>query len=160
MSICKRKKEELQKMSNFRMRLARFFQGRYGSDSLNIFLIIVALVLSRFRWVYLLAYVLTITAIFRMMSRNIFKRQRELALYNKMIGTRLKTAYYKVSSAVKKGYRSFSGKYRAFIKRQQERKYYRFIRCKACKSMMRVPKNKGKVKITCPVCGLDITRKV
>lgn len=142
------------------MRLARFFQGRYGSDALNIFLIVVALILSQFRWVYLLGYVLMIAAILRMLSKNIFKRQRELAVYNKIIGTRIKTAYYMISSAITKGSRSLSTKYAVFVKKQQDRKFYRFIRCKACKSLMRVPKNKGKVKITCPVCGLEITRKV
>ncbi|MDD4189554.1 MAG: hypothetical protein PHX37_05655, partial [Eubacteriales bacterium] len=144
----------------FRMRLARFFQGRYGSGALNIFLIVAALILSQFRWVYLLGYLMMIAAIFRMLSKNIFKRQRELAIYNKVIGTRIKTLYYKASSAITKGSRSLRIKYAALVKRQQDRKYYRFIRCKACKSMMRVPKNKGKVKITCPVCGLETTRKV
>lgn len=147
-------------MDNFRMKLARFFQGRYGSDALNIFLIVIALILSQFPWVYLLGYALMIAVIFRMLSKNIFKRQRELAVYNKIIGTRISTAYYKISTAVKKGSRSLSTKYTALVKKQQDRKIYRFIRCKACKSMMRVPKNKGKVKITCPVCGLEITRKV
>jgi predicted RNA-binding Zn-ribbon protein involved in translation (DUF1610 family) len=147
-------------MGNFRMRLARFLQGRYGSDALNIFLIVAALVLSRFKWIYLLGYLLMIAAIFRMLSKNIFKRQRELAVYNKIIGTRIKTAYYIISSAITKGSRSLRTKYTSFVKKQQDRKFYRFIRCKACKSMMRVPKNKGKVKITCPVCGLEITRKV
>lgn len=142
------------------MKLARFFQGRYGSDALNIFLIVIALILSQFPWVYLLGYALMIAVIFRMLSKNIFKRQRELAVYNKIIGTRISTAYYKISTAVKKGSRSLSTKYTALVKKQQDRKIYRFIRCKACKSMMRVPKNKGKVKITCPVCGLEITRKV
>lgn len=30
---------------------------------------------------------------------------------------------------------------------------YYFIHCPACKTKMRIPKNKGKIKITCPKCS-------
>ncbi len=36
---------------------------------------------------------------------------------------------------------------------------YRFYRCKQCKKMMRVPKGKGKIKITCPQCHSQIIKK-
>ena len=57
--------------------------GRYGSDKLGQFLLVVGVVLcllssfSKLYFLGLLAYVPLIYAIFRMYSRNIAKRQRE-----------------------------------------------------------------------------------
>lgn len=61
----------------------RFMYGRYGSDKLNLFLLalgIVLCLLSSFQKLYffgLIAYIPIIWAIFRMYSRNLYKRRRE-----------------------------------------------------------------------------------
>ena len=61
----------------------RFMYGRYGSDQLNVFLLILGVVLcllgsfSRLYYLGLIAYVPLIWAIFRMYSRNLEKRRRE-----------------------------------------------------------------------------------
>ena len=60
-----------------------FMYGRYGSDKLNLFLLGLAValcLLSSFPGMYLLgtvAFVPLIWAVFRMYSRNIYKRQQE-----------------------------------------------------------------------------------
>ena len=67
--------------------LRRFMQGRYGSDKLNTTILMVALVLvlvytflpfgpvKLILWI--LSYVLMIWAIFRMLSRNTYRRYQE-----------------------------------------------------------------------------------
>ena len=67
--------------------LRRFMEGRYGSDKLNTTILIVALVLvlvytflpfgpvQLILWI--LSYVLMIWAIFRMLSRNTYRRYQE-----------------------------------------------------------------------------------
>ena len=65
-------------------RLQRFLYGRYGTDTLNLALLVLGLVLTLlgglFFWpLSLLAYVLYIYALFRTFSRNIPARQRERA---------------------------------------------------------------------------------
>ena len=61
----------------------QFMYGRYGSDKLNLFLLglgVALCLLSSFSRLYFLgifAYIPLIWAIFRMYSRNIYKRQRE-----------------------------------------------------------------------------------
>lgn len=67
--------------------LRRFMQGRYGSDKLNTTILMVALVLvlvytflpfgpvQLILWI--LSYVLMIWAIFRMLSRNTYRRYQE-----------------------------------------------------------------------------------
>ena len=64
-------------------KIRQFMYGRYGFDKLSMFLLIVGVVLcllSSFSQLYFLgiiAYVPLILAIFRMYSRNIYKRQQE-----------------------------------------------------------------------------------
>ncbi len=61
----------------------QFMYGRYGSDKLNLFLLglgVALCLLSSFSRLYFLgifAYIPLIWAIFRMYSRNVYKRQRE-----------------------------------------------------------------------------------
>ena len=76
---------------NFTMRfsagLRRFMEGRYGSDKLNTAILMVALVLVLVYTflpfglvkiiLWIISYVLMIWAIFRMLSRNTYRRYQE-----------------------------------------------------------------------------------
>ena len=63
--------------------LQRFMYGRYGSDQLNLFLIVLYLLLyflsavTGFFLLYWLSLILVCVAIFRILSRNIPARRRE-----------------------------------------------------------------------------------
>ena len=67
----------------FLEKLRRFMYGRYGTDTLNLVLLIAGLViafiaqLTRFWPLTLIAYAFYIYAIFRMLSRNTAQRQKE-----------------------------------------------------------------------------------
>ena len=41
----------------------------------------------------------------------------------------------------------------------RSRKTHRYYKCQICKHWLRVPKGKGKIEITCPVCKYKIKRK-
>lgn len=126
--------------------LQRFMYGRYGNDSLNTVLMICGMVLVLLSALpycdilYAVAAVLWGFAIFRTYSRNINKRQREL---------------YKFKSIT-----SGIGK-KADTKKKiwNERKTHRYFKCKNCKTILRVPKGKGKIKISCPKCRTEIIKK-
>ena len=72
-------------------RIARFLYGRYGSDQLNIALIIFSLVISivmRFTPVWYLGYLCYIPlgfSVFRMLSRNIEARRKENLMFLKIV---------------------------------------------------------------------------
>ncbi len=61
----------------------RFMYGRYGSDQLNLCLLGLGVVLcllgsfTKLYWLGYLAYLPLIGAIYRMYSRNVYKRRRE-----------------------------------------------------------------------------------
>lgn len=114
--------------------LRRFFSGRYGSDKLNRWLLLLAVVFLLLGWLgakYLaswlsvfsiLAYAPLIWSIVRMYSRNIEARRREnLAFIN-------------------------------FFAHLTD-KEYRYFRCPKCRQTVRVPRGKGKISIRCPKCG-------
>ena len=129
--------------------LQRVMAGRYGVDEYSRFLNIVALVslmlsilfnngLSVFFW--LLAIISLVWTYFRMFSRNTYKRRAENNAYL--------TIRYNMT-------RKLSG----LKQRMKQKRYYRFYKCPKCGITTRVPKGKGKIRITCPKCGEIFQRK-
>lgn len=110
-------------------------QGRYGFDELSKVLIVVSLLcmvivpLQKIFILRMLAPLLLIYTYYRCFSKNHEKRRKELKKYNQ------------------------------YKKMWTERKTHRFIKCKCCKTMLRIPKVKGKITVTCTVCKNKITKK-
>ncbi len=137
-------------MRNFFSRLlyslSRFLQGRYGIDALFLPIVIVSCVftlLSSVRplgWLRLIGTALLLYALFRVLSKNFPKRQRELQFYlnwkNKL-----------------------TQKFRLYRRIWQERREKKYFKCPNCKTYLSVPKGKGKLKINCRKCSHQFTRK-
>ena len=121
-------------------KLRRFMYGRYGGDSLNGFLLVLlaltAAVNMFFRnpVVYVVQWVLLITVVLRMLSKNIYRRTRENG------------AFLKIYEPVKK-------KFKLFVRIIKERKYRVYKRCPACRAVISLPRKKGKHGVKCPKCG-------
>ncbi len=135
----------------FRDKLARFFYGRYGIDSLYYALFATYFIL----WVILLFIgnpiirivlsllqtAVLVFMIYRMLSRNIYKRRRENEIFLKLF----------------KPVKSF------FIltkNRIRDAKSFRYRKCPHCKAMLRLPKRKGNHPVICPRCKQRFTAKV
>ncbi|MCL2568157.1 MAG: zinc-ribbon domain-containing protein [Oscillospiraceae bacterium] len=123
--------------------LQRFFIGRNGTDQLNITLAVTSIACTLLSWFMFrnlftsMAYVTMFLMLFRMISRNIGKRQQENALFLQMAG--------------KWGDKIPSGRARSAPK--WEGTNYRYLNCPNCRQQIRVPTGKGNVKITCSKCG-------
>ena len=126
--------------------LRRFMIGRYGPDALGVALFVIAGVLGLLsnirilRFLLILSYAALFFAIFRLLSRNIVRRRAE--------NDRFLTIWWPLKQRVANRVRRF-----------RDRKNYTFFHCPACKNVLRVPKNKGKIQITCPKCGERFIRK-
>ena len=122
-----------------------FMVGRYGYDELNKFLLYSALmfwvlgIFINLRIILYLYYICIIWLLYRTFSRKIYKRQKELWVFQKI---------------VRKPKQFFSVQKRKW----SERKTHRYFRC-SCGAYLRVPKGKGKINITCNVCKKVLIRK-
>ena len=129
--------------------LQKVMAGRYGVDEFNRCLnttALISLVLSvLFKGIFITIFwfVAILSLIFsfvRMFSRTTYKRRAENNAYL--------TLRYNMT-------RKLSG----VKQRMEQKKYYRFYKCPKCGITTRVPKGKGKIRITCPKCGESFVRK-
>ena len=124
----------------------RFMSGRYGVDNLGNEMIIAALVitvigaLTRISILTLLADALIVLAMFRMFSKNRYKRAAENQDY---LARTLK---------MRTGMTEW-------MNRMKNRKKFRYFSCPKCKMRLRVPRGVGNVTITCKGCGEKFDKK-
>ena len=120
-------------------KLARFFWGRYGMDQLGWALVIASMVLTFLSSVFgsslllVISYVPLVLAILRILSRNVNARMREnqkFLTYWKPVKKWCKLQYSKL----------------------RDIRTHRYFSCPNCKNALRVPKGRGQITITCPVC--------
>ena len=112
--------------------------GRYGSDQLNMTMLVTALVIyivslfiknATASAVMMAVYmILMFYCIFRMMSRNTYKRYQE------------------------------NRRFLHFFVKLKDRQH-RYFDCPKCRQMVRVPRGKGKISITCPRCREKFVKK-
>ena len=130
-------------------KLIRFMAGRNGTDSLNLFLLGVYVVLLLISSIFIrrigaylqpLFLLLLGVIVYRTFSRNLERRRKENAWY---MEKRMK----------------FLGSIRLLRERWVQRKDYCFFRCPSCRTTLRVPKGRGKIKIVCRKCGTSFMRK-
>ncbi len=132
-------------LNNLGLKFQRFMAGRYGTDQLFRALLIAYLtvmiinaVAGRFSKIayyalYAAGLIILIYAFFRVFSKNTEMRSYENRQYLAFIGK------IKNSIALKRD--KFS-----------QRKTHKFVKCKSCKRVLRLPRHKGKIKVSCPHC--------
>lgn len=114
--------------------------GRYGQDELGKFILslsLILLIINLFVKTAALsaaALVLIIYSYYRIFSRDVNARYVE----NKK--------FLSTVDPLRRKFFSSKNKY-------DNRKVYKYIKCPKCKFEMKVPKNKGKIRVTCKSCG-------
>lgn len=124
---------------DWQRKLAEWLRGRQGPDDLAVFSVNLAIVLVlvnvfvRTSWLGWVALVLVAYSMFRIQSKNLGVRARENAAFLKALGPA-----------------------RPWIQNPRaawsELRAYRHVRCTSCKQRVRVPRGKGKLRVTCPRC--------
>ncbi|MCM1440850.1 MAG: hypothetical protein NC131_16865 [Roseburia sp.] len=119
--------------------LQRFMYGRNGLDSLGLFtmaLYMAIYLVSAFTGWWPLYYVSSLLAfafLFRVLSRNLPRRQKENAAFQR--------AFAPLTRWVRR---------RRLIRQD---KAHRYLKCPNCHQQLRVPRGKGKLRVTCRACG-------
>ncbi len=127
-------------MNKIKDALSRFMAGRYGTDQLNYALLVLYIVLVLINAfvsngivsfiISFLTLAMLIFVIFRMFSRNTYKRSSE------------NEAFLNVWNKIK-----------AFFVRIFNSRNKKYVKCPHCHAQLKFPRIKGKHKATCPQCG-------
>ena len=127
-------------------KIQRWCEGAYGYDELGMFLILSSLIILLFgyipgmRFLSVLSMVPLFWALFRCFSRNKYMRYSELE------------EYIKIKKKINEKLKLYQNKWR-------DRKTHCYVKCKHCGAILRVPKGKGNIEITCPRCGNKTSKK-
>ena len=130
-----------------------WFQGRYGFDRFSRTLVLTGLAFSVISWffgrasagVYYAIRGVTLAlmgfALFRTLSRNFAARQQELA------------RYLTIERKIRAWWQNLSIRRKNFINTRQEKKQYKYLACPQCMQKLRVPRGKGRIRVTSSKCG-------
>ncbi|WP_085875728.1 zinc ribbon domain-containing protein [Peptoniphilus vaginalis] len=125
---------------NIKEKFRQFMVGRYGQDQLGRFITFLALVILLVNLFFKraslpsLALVLIIYSYYRIFSRDINARYRENQKFLDAVEPLRRTIFTSKT-------------------RYNNRKTYKYIKCPTCKLKMKVPRGKGKIRVTCKSCG-------
>lgn len=120
--------------------LRNFFNGRYGMDSLNhalfflYFIMLVLFTFTRSSIIYTFSLIILVVLLFRVLSKDTYRRSLENQKFNNMFAPILKN-------------------FNTIKTRFSQRNTHRFYNCPGCHQTIRVPKGKGRIQIRCPKCG-------
>lgn len=122
--------------------LRRMMMGRYGGDQLGIAILIFSMILGFVPYlpVRIFSYLPLAYVLFRMFSRNIYKRRAENERFLKI--------WYPIKNFF---VRLFCGR--------PDKKTHRHFKCPKCRQEVRVPRGKGTILVTCPKCGEKFKKK-
>lgn len=128
--------------------LRKIMEGRYGADNLSrallfsslFILLTVGLLPKSLSILSVIAYIPTIICIYRIFSKNIFKRQRENYKYLRLES--YITKRFKQKLVVAKHFKT-----------------HKYFYCPDCKQRLRVPRRQGNITITCPKCKKSFKAK-
>lgn len=133
-------------LTRMQWKMAEFMQGRHGADDLaqasliaGIVVMLANLLLGS-QLLSLLSLALLTYALFRCYSKNLAKRTQENDAFLKLVA---------------------KPKHQLDIaqKRWKNRKTTVYFTCKGCGSTLTVPKGKGTLRVTCPKCKAQVTKK-
>ena len=141
--------ERLLFMRNLMYKFNMFMQGRYGFDQLNFALFVVALIVDvvciflppYLQLINLISLALILFAIFRALSRNIYKRSAENRKVQPVIN-------------------SITGWFKLTYKKFRDGRTHRYYKCPACKASLRVKFVKGTHTIKCPKCRHQFKKRL
>lgn len=131
--------------------LGKMFAGRYGIDRFSVFLFIFALIFLPYPYIWVIGVMIVGYAAFRAFSRNIDSRRKELFKFDE-----INRAY---AMWLMKIFCGIKNRYQKFKTRLNQRKQFLFLKCPQCRKTLRLPRHKGRLEVTCPLCGTSFYKK-
>ena len=135
-----------EKFESLRLKMEHWMIGRYGTDEFSRFLFVIGIImmlvysLTGVGILSILSWIILIYGYYRCLSKKIIHRSRE------------RDFYLRATEPVRK-------KCSLWKRMWKDRNSHRYFKCPKCKKMVRVPKGKGRIRITCTSCGNEIIKK-
>jgi len=136
----------------------KIFAGRNGIDRYSIFSALFALVFLPYPYIWIVGIILFAYSIFRAFSKNIDKRRMELYKFdeiNRAFASKIMKLFYLLRNM----FRKYRNNFQKTKTRISQKKQFLFIKCPQCKKTLRLPRHKGKLQATCPVCSTEFIKK-
>lgn len=124
---------------DWQRKAADWMRGRRGPDDIAVFCTNLAVILvvinlfARVSWLSWIALALLAYSIFRIQSKNLGPRAKENEAFLKALGP--------ARPWIQNPKAAFA-----------ETKQYKHVKCSSCGQRVRVPRGKGKLRVTCPKC--------
>lgn len=134
-------------MGKFQNKVQRFFYGRNGVDKFNRFIFLlyfisfIVYLFVKHYTVLIVSSILLIIYFYRMLSKKLYKRQKENEIY------------LKITSSIKRPFLRF-------FHRIRDRKTHVYKKCPNCKKILKLRKVKGSHTVKCPVCNNHFNIKI
>ena len=126
-------------MNKLKWKIQQYMIGRNGSDDLcrsitgASFVIYILSMIADSGLLYYISLVGIMYSLWRCMSKNIVARRQEN--------------------------QKFLGMVELSKLRFQNRKEYKYFKCKTCGRNVRIPRGKGKIEVTCPICKTKVIKR-
>ena len=134
-------------MGRIKEKIARYMVGRYGIDRLYYFLLAICFIIIIIN-TFINSLILSLTesclflyAFYRVMSRNVYKRQQENEKFTKLIDKPKK--FFNLQKC-----------------KLRDRNTHVYKKCPNCKNNLRLPKQKGEHTVACPCCKTRFDVKI
>lgn len=137
---------------------AKLFAGRNGLDRYTLFLALTSVLFFPYPYIQVLGAALLGYAIFRAFSKNIEKRRQELYRFEE-INRKVAGFFAKQIYRIINMFRKTGGKLKNYKTRLSQKKQYVFLKCPQCKKLLRLPRKKGRLQATCPLCKVEFIKK-
>ncbi|WP_100065037.1 hypothetical protein [Miniphocaeibacter massiliensis] len=134
-------------------KLYKFMAGRNGANQFSRFLSITALVLLVSSLISSMVFKNNVGTFLSYMALPILLYSNFIVFSKNLTKRRAENQDF-----LNLKYKIFH-KFKNIKTRFSQRKEYKFFKCSNCKTLLRVPKGKGKIKVHCKKCGNDMIKK-
>lgn len=132
----------------------RFFQDIYGVDLLSLTLLFLSSLLNLFNYTRIMGYFLFFIAIFRILSKKIYKRRTELYAFIGFINKFLNKFGFTIPSNIQPfGLNNLFHTFKIVENKLNEKKNFKITKCPKCGQKLRLPRKKGEIVVNCKRCS-------
>lgn len=137
-----------------------YMQKPYGFDTLSMFLIFLSLIFNMWHGTRFLGTIIFIYAIFRVFSRNTYKRKKEYDVFYSYANKILSKIGIKLPyNTAPFDFNDLAPILNNLKFKFNQKRQFKITKCPYCGQKLRLPRGKGRITVTCKKCLKDFKFK-